>query len=254
MTRRRHLTLIALLGIAGLLGVAVAAVAQLSMQAARMQYEKRNGELDRNNPDAVYALAKWAYQNGLKDEALKLAIEANAKAPDDVRPKFLVWALSGAGLTEEGTAGDAGTPAVATIPEDEVQDVLKREGAGPMNGFRRVQSALISSCARTGTGCHIAGNPDAPFSLITTATSTDKTLVQNFLAINKYLDREKPDESRLLLKPLTGEGNHPKKFSAKTDPLFKSIRTWIDSLLTEADRRLPWGKQPPAPPPVLEQE
>jgi hypothetical protein len=239
MTRRRHLTLIALLGIVGLLSVAVVAVAQLSMQAARMQYDKRNGELDRNNPGAVFELAKWAYQNGLKDEALKLAIEANAKAPDDVRPKFLVWALSGAGLNEEGTAGDTGTPAVATITEDEIQAVFKREGAGAMNGFRRVQGALISSCARP--GCHIAENPDAPFTLIRTGTSTDKTLVLNFLTINKYLNREKPDESRLLQMPLTGERNHPKKFSAKKDPLFKSISAWIDTLKTEGERL--WEKK-----------
>jgi len=241
MTQRRHVTLIALLGIAGLLGVAVVAVAQLSMQAARMQYDKRNGELDRNNPGAIFALAKWAYQNDLKDEALKLAIEANAKAPDDVRPKFLVWAVTGANLTGEETAGGP-PPTVPPITDDKVQAVFKGEGAGPMNGFRRVQGALISSCART--GCHIAGNPDAPFTLITTATSTDKTLVQNFLAINKYLDREKPDESRLLLKPLTGEGKHPKKFSSEKNPLFRSISAWIDSLLTEADRKTPWGKQP----------
>jgi len=247
MTRRRHLTLIALLGIVGLLGVAVVAVAQLNLQAALRQYEQRLAQIDKNDPNALYDLAKWAYQNGLKDEALKLAIEANAKAPDDVRPKFLAWAVTAANLTGEETAG-AETPAVATISDDEVQAVLKREGAGVMNGFRRVQGALISSCART--GCHIAENPDAPYTLVTTATSTDKTLVQNFLAINKYLDREKPDESRLLLKPLTGEGKHPKKFSAKTDPLFKSIRTWIDSLLTEADRKVPWGKKPPEESPL----
>jgi len=251
MTRRRHLTLIALLGIAGLLGVAVVAVAQLSMQAARMQYDKRNAELDRNNPDAVFALAKWAYQNGLKDEALKLAIEANAKAPDDVRPKFLVWATTAADLAGEETAGPE-TPAVPTIPNDEVQAVLKREGAGPMNGFRRVQGALISSCART--GCHIAGNPDAPFTLIRTGASADKTLVQNFLTINKYLDREKPDESRLLLKPLTGEGKHPKKFPAKTDRLFQSISAWIDTLKTEGERL--WGEKAAekSPLPALEQK
>jgi len=249
MTRRRRTTVIALLGIVGLLGVAVVAVAQLSMQAARTQYDKRNAELDRNNPDAIFALAKWAYQNGLKDEALKLAIEANAKVPDDVRPKFLVWALSGAGLTDEGTAEDTGSTAVATISDDEVQAVFKREGAGAMNGFRRVQSALISSCART--GCHIAGNPDAPFTLIHTGASTDKTLVQNFLAINKYLDREKPDESRLLLKPLTGERNHPKKFSSEKDPVFRNISVWIDTLKTEGERL--WGekaaKESPLPTP-----
>ena len=239
MTRRRRLTVIALLGIIGLLGVAVVAVAQLSMQAVRMQYDKRNGELDRNNPDAIFGLAKWAYQNGLKDEALKLAIEANAKAPDDVRPKFLAWAVTGADLAGGETAGE-GTPTVATISDDEVQAVFKREGAGPMNGFRRVQGALISSCART--GCHTAGNPDAPFTLVTTATSTDKTLVQNFLAIDKYLNREKPDESRLLLKPLTGESNHPKKFSSPKDPVFKSISTWIDTLKTEGERI--WEKKP----------
>ena len=124
MTRRRHLTLIALLGIVGLLGVAVVAVAQLSMQAVRTQYDKRNAELDRNNPNAVFELAKWAYQNGLKDEALKLAIEANAKAPDDVRPKFLAWAVTAANLTAEETGGEE-TSVVATISDDEVQAVLK---------------------------------------------------------------------------------------------------------------------------------
>jgi len=251
MTRRQRLTVIALLGIVGLLGVAVVAVAQLGARAALMQYEQRYAQIDKNDPNALYDLAKWSYQNDLKDEALKLAIEANAKAPDDVRPKFLVWAVTAANLTGEETGGEK-TPAVPTISDDEVQAVFKREGAGAMNGFRRVQSALIFSCART--GCHIAENPDAPFTLIPTGASTDKTLVQNFLAINKYLDREKPDESRLLLMPLTGERKHPKKFSAKTDPLFRSISTWIDSLLTEADRQLPWGKQPAAPPPVFEQE
>lgn len=232
MTRQR-LTLIALLGIVGLFGVAVVAVAELSLQTARMQYERRIRELDRNNTNDIYELAKWCYQNGLKDEALKHAIEANAKAPDDVRPKFLVWAITAADLSAEETAGEE-TPAVATISEDEIQAVFKWEGTVPMNGFRRVQSALISSCART--GCHSPGNPDAPFSLITTATSSNKTLVQNFLAINKYLDREKPDESRLLLKPLTGEGDHPKKFPSPKDPVFKSISTWIDTLKTEGER------------------
>jgi len=253
MTRRRHLTRIALLGIVGLLGAAVVAVAQLSLQTARMQFDKRNTELDRNNPDAIFALAKWAYQNDLKDEALKLALEANAKAPDDVRPKFLVWAVTGADKAGEEPTGEE-TPRVPEISPDEIQAVIKREGTEAMKGFRRVQSALISSCTRT--GCHTLGNPDAPFFLITTATATDKTLVQNFLAINKYLDREEPDQSRLLQKPLTGEGNHPKKFSAKTDPLFRSIRAWIDSLLTQKDLTVPWGRRPPeeSPLPTFEQK
>ena len=252
MTRRRHLTLIALLGILGLLGVAVVALAQLNLQTALRQYEQRLAQIDKNDPNALYNLAKECYQKGLKDEALKLAIEANAKAPDDVRPKYLVWAVTGADLAGEETAG-AETPAVAEISDDDIQAVFKREGAGPMNAFRqRVQGALISSCART--GCHTAGNPDAPFSLISTATSTDKTLVQNFLAIDKYLDREKPDESRLLLKPLTGEGNHPKPFSAKTDAFFQSISTWIDTLKTTGD--VLWGEKEAeeSPLPVFEQE
>jgi hypothetical protein len=252
MTQRRRLTVIALLGIVGLLGVAVVAVAQLSMQAVRTQYDKRNAELDRNNPNAVFELAKWAYQNGLKDEALKLAIEANAKAPDDVRPKFLVYVITHGGELTGEEAGGEETPAVATISDDEVKAVFKREGAEAMNGFRRVQSALISSCART--GCHTAGNPDAPFVLISLGATTDKTLVQNFLAINKYLDREKPAESRLLLKPLTGERKHPKKFSATTDPVFRSISTWIDTLKTQGE--ILWGEKAAekSPLPALEQK
>jgi hypothetical protein len=245
------LTLIALLGIVGLLGVAVVAVAQLSMQAARMQYEKRNGELDRNNPAAIYELAKWSYQNGLKDEALKLAIEANAKAPDDVRPKFLVWAVTAADLAGEETGGE-GIAAVVTISPEEVKAVLDHEGAAIIRRFREVQSMLLGRCGTR--ACHGGGNPDAPFTLIHTGASTDKTLVRNFLAINKYLDREKPDKSQLLLKPLTGERNHPKKFSAKTDPVFRNISTWIDTLKTEGERL--WGEKAPeeAPVPALEQK
>jgi len=246
MTRRWQTTVMALLGIVGLLGVAVVAVAQLNLQEALRQYEQRLAQIDKNNPNALYDLAKWSYQNGLKDEALKLAIEANAKAPDDVRPKFLAWAVTGAKLTAEETAG-AETPAVATISDDEVKAVFKREGAEAMNGFRRVQSALISSCART--GCHTAGNPDAPFVLISLGATTDKTLVQNFLTINKYLDREKPDESRLLLKPFTGERKHPKKFSSETDPVFRSISTWIDTLKTEGQRLWDKTTKEPAPAP-----
>jgi hypothetical protein len=246
MTRRRQTAVIALLGIVGLLGVAAAA-AQLGTRAALMQYEQRYAQIDKNDPNALYDLAKWAYQNGLKDEALKLALDANAKAPDDVRPKFLVWALSGAGLPGEGTGGDTGTAAVATIPDEEVKAVLDREGADVIHRFSSVQGMLFGRCgSRT---CHGGGNPDAPFVLIRLGASSDKTLVQNFNAIEKYLDREKPDESRLLTVPTAGERGHPKKFSGKTDPVFRNISVWIDTLKTEGDRI--WGekaKEPPPPP------
>jgi tetratricopeptide (TPR) repeat protein len=244
MTRRRQTTVIALLGIVGLLGVAVVAVAQLNLQAALRQYEQRLAQIDKNNPNALYDLAKWSYQNGLKDEALKLAIEANAKAPDDVRPKFLAWAITAANLTGEETGGE-GIAAVVTISPEEVKAVLEREGADVIRRFSTVQGMLFGRCGSR--ACHGGGNPDAPFVLITGA-SNEKTLVQNFLAINKYLDREKPDESRLLLKPLTGESKHPKKFSAKTDPVFHSISTWIDTLKTEGERL--WKEKAAEKPPL----
>ena len=247
MTRRRQTAVIALLGIVGLLGMAAAA--QLGTREALLQYEQRYAQIDKNDPNALYDLAKWAYQNGLKDEALKLAIEVNAKSPDDVRPKFLVWALSGAGLIEEGTTGNIGIAAGTSISDEEVKAVLDREGADVIRRFSTVQGMLFGRCGSR--ACHGGGNPEAPFTLIRLGASSDKTLVQNFNAINKYLDRENPDESRLLVVPTAGEGGHPKKFSGKTDLVFRTISAWIDTLKTEGERL--WGekaaKESPLPAP-----
>ena len=252
MTRKRQRTAAVAVLAAGLVGLAGAlAWAQLSTQAALRQYDQRLTQLDNNNADAVYELAKWCYLNDLRDKALKHAIEANAKAPDDVRPKFLVYVITHAGELKGEIAGAETGGEVVTVTNEEVQAVLTREGADVIRKFRPAQQALIGLCATR--QCHAAGNPDAPFGLVRQNPASDKTLVQNFQTISPYCDREKPAESRLLTLPVAGPPAHPARpIRGTSDPVFRLISTWIDSLKTEGERV--WTETPTVPSPVPEQE
>lgn len=252
MTRKRHWLVVGTLAAAGLSCLAGAlALAQLSTQAALRQYEQRLAQLDKNDPDAVYELAKWSYQNSLRDEAIKLAIEANSKAPDDVRPKFLVYTITHAGQLKGEVAAGENAAETPTVSDDEVQRVLADEGANVIRGFRSVQGVLFGLCASP--GCHSVGNPNAPFVVVRLNATSDKTLVQNFLAINPYCDREKPDQSRLLTVPVAGPPTHPSRpIRSSSEPVYRTIITWIDTLKTEGD--ILWTQPPTAPPPAVEQK
>ncbi|HUW99552.1 MAG TPA: hypothetical protein VMY35_01130 [Phycisphaerae bacterium] len=252
MTRKRHWLVVGTLAAAGLSCLAGAlALAQLSTQAALRQYEQRLAQLDKNDPDAVYELAKWSYQNSLRDEAIKLAIEANSKAPDDVRPKFLVYTITHAGQLKGEVEGGEGAANIPTVSDDEVQRVLADEGADVIHRFRSVQGVLFGLCASP--GCHSVGNPNAPFVVVRLNATSDKTLVQNFLAINPYCDREKPDQSRLLTVPVAGPPTHPSRpIRSSSEPVYRTIITWIDTLKTEGD--ILWTQPPTAPPPAVEQK
>ena len=246
MTRRGRWTAAAAILAAGLVGLGGAlALAQLSTQAALRQYEQRLAQLDRNDPKAVYELAKWSYLNGLRDEALRLAIEANSKNPDDVRPKFLVYIIThSAELKGEAAASQAGVE-VVTVSDEEIQSVLAREGDNIIRSFRPVQGVLFGLCASH--GCHSVSNPEAPFVLLRLNATSDKVLVQNFRTIDAYCDREKPADSRLLTVPMAGPPTHPSRpIRGTSEPVYRTIIQWIDTLKTEGER-IQWGETPPAP-------
>jgi hypothetical protein len=244
MTRKRQWTAAVVVLAAGLVGLAGAmALAQLSTQAALRQYEQRLAQLDNNNADAVYELAKWCYLNDLRDEAMKLAVQADAKAPDDVRPKFLVYVITHEGELKGETAGTEITTEVATVTDEQVQGVMEHEGVRVIRAFRPVQQILLGLCASR--ECHAAENPEAPFGLVRQNPTSDKTLVQNFQAINRYCDREQPGESRLLTVPVAGPPAHSTRpIQGTSDRVFRTISTWIDSLKTEGER-IDWTGTPP---------
>ena len=230
------------LGLAGLLGLVIAASAQVSGTAVQ-QYEQKLKSLDRSKVDDIYALAKWCFQNSMTKEAQDLALEANQKAPDDLRPKYLLYALTGGGgeTTPVSVADETKLPE-ATITDAEIAEIYKTEGDPAMNGFRQVQQALLNACGSL--KCHGGGNPASKWVLIRRKVTEKKTLAENFRTVNRYISRgDDWAESILLQKPLKGpDAGHPQiVFRGGTnDPVYNNLSKWIKPLKTAAQSI--WGK------------
>jgi hypothetical protein len=237
------------LALAALLGLAVVAAAQLG-GSAQQQYEQKLKTLDKTKVDDVYALAKWCLQNGLSAEAQTHALEALAKAPDDVRVKYLLYALTAGGETGEGTGGTqdttGGTGGVeASITQDEIDQIYKAEGETVMKRFIEVQRVLTARCGSL--KCHGGGNPSAPWVLVRRAPTTKKTLAANFRSVNHYIDRDDVAKSALLSKPLRKTEKHPEALHGNTDAAYRTVFSWMQSLKTAIHKI--WENAATAPPP-----
>ena len=220
-----------------LLGFTSATDAQMGGGDLEPQYQDRLAKLDKNDADAVYALAKWCYENGLNDYAKTHAVEAHKKNPDDVRPKVLIYFLTrDEAVPDDGTGGNepdivSPQPKV-TVTDERVAAVIEKEGIQAINQFKNIQGILLQRCATP--RCH-GGTEAGKLAIIRTRATDRKTVIQNFLAVNKYVNREDPPKSALLQKPLAGEdGGHPVKvFKNDSEAIFQKIVAWIKTLKTE---------------------
>ncbi len=247
MSRRRQMMVAMLLGVLGLLGLAVAATGQAgNLAAARAWYDNEVKKLtEKSTADQIIALARECYRKDLKNEAMTHAVEAYKKAPDDLRPKYLIFALSGAELAVEPTGGTGGEtpvapPAKTTLSDAEAEAVYKAEGEQVVRNFRPIQGMMKTRCASP--KCHGGGNPKAKWALDLQGPVSRKSVAQNFRAVYKYMDREKPKESTLLQKPLKGaEAGHPEQaIRGTSDPVFIRIVAYIDTVMTDIEKM--WKK------------
>jgi len=240
MSYRRQILVALGLGLVGLLGIALIARGQMAsnLAAAQQQYELKLKQIDRNKAGDLYNLAKWCYQNGLSGEALTLALEAHQKDPSDMRPKYLIYALTAPteGEATGETGGDGGGPKVPTISAADVDAIYSEEGEDAMRKFREVQGILISRCGSP--RCHGGNNEASKWALVTRSTADRQTIAENFRSVSKYIDREDPEKSRLLLMAMKGpEAGHPTQaIRGKTDPVYRAVVAWIKGLRTEAQK------------------
>ena len=244
MWQRRTSAAVAALGLAALVGAAAMAA---PTDAIRREYDRQIAATDMTKADQVFALARWCYQNELTDEALKHAIAAQKLAPDDLRPKYLIYALKRTAAEEEVIQPTETTAAVKPlsapeVTEKQVDAIWDDETPKVMNDFREVQAMMLKRCAAA--TCH-GGNPEAKFALAADSPDSRTTVVRNFLAVRVYVNREKPEESPLLTKPLGGkkEGHPERVLAGKADGLYRKAAVWIDSLLTAAEKAVPWAKR-----------
>ena len=239
------------LAVCGLLAAAILTIAEEDpLTTVIQQYEAATKKkVNRASGDDLYAVAKWCFQNNRSSEAQAVALEANQKAPDDVRPKYLLYLLTNTagGPTTEATVVDENKGAEATMTPEEVAEIYKTEGDAAMNGFRNVELTMINTCG--GLKCHGGGNPASKWVIIRRNATDKKTLAENFRTINKYITRETLDESPLLVKPSKGpEVGHPQVVMRTTDPVYVKISTWIKTLKKATDTI--WGDASKAPVPA----
>jgi hypothetical protein len=232
------------LAVCGLLAVAILSIAEEDPLATIIQqYEgATKKKVNRASGDDLYAVAKWCFQNNRQSEAQAVALEANQKAPDDTRPKYLLYLVtsSGGGPATEVTAADENKGAEATITPEEVTQIYKTEGDPAMNGFRNVELMMINTCGNL--KCHGGGNPASKWVIIRRNATDKRTIGENFRTVNKYVTRgESWADSPLLQKPTKGpEAGHPQIVMRTTDQAYVRISAWIKTLKTETQKNI-WG-------------
>jgi type II secretory pathway pseudopilin PulG len=229
------------MGILAIVGLAVMAAASAWALAAAA---------DAASAEQLYTRARQAYQEGRRMQALTDALAAHEKNPEDVRVKYLVYLLrqepgtGGPGTDDTNGTDDDGediTPITATgrkpvtITEEETQALIKKEGIGAIRQFQPIQRILQRRCADG--KCHGSLGTGAKWVLALKGSTNQQMLAENFRIVSQYINRENPEQSPLLTKPLGGkEAGHPEKsIRGKTDPIYQQILKYIPKLKTKAD-------------------
>jgi hypothetical protein len=232
MTRTKPILVAVLFGLIGLWGAGTLVMGQAdSLETALQQYEaKANKKVDRNKADDMVAWARWCYQNEKTAEAGAIALEGLQKAPDDLRLKYLAYALSGAATSVvDPTVPNPEVIRPATISREEAEKIYKAEGELTMRKFKDIQNnVLIARCGK----CHGGGNDKAKAKWWLVKDSDERrTLAENFRTINPYINRDARMDSKILVVPSRSPENvHTQVFKGPADGAYKNLVRWILTL------------------------
>jgi hypothetical protein len=239
MNRRRQIVLGLALGMVGLWGVAMVAWGEGGISdTQRAEYVRRQASIDPNKADDLCGLARWCLQNKLPEEARTNAEAALQRSPDDLRAKYVLYALSATQKASgvDGTDTQVGAGKGTTISDEDVTRIINEEGSAQITRFgKEVLPRLVERCGAV--KCH--GDEKNPkWTLITKDLTDRKTIVENFQSINKFLSRDTVDStvnSRFLQAPMKGlDAKHPTQvFRTATDPVYRTTEAWLRTLKTD---------------------
>jgi hypothetical protein len=250
MRPKWHVTAALVLALTGLLGLGYFAWAESGTNTAAVrEYEGRLQKVDHNKIDDLYALAKWCLTNDLRGEAKALALEILEKSPDDLRAKYLLYAIATGGFI--GPIKPLGAiEREGRFSGEEADALFALEGEKQMRDFREVQRTLATGCGAA--KCHGGSNDQSKWSLILKNPTAKTTLAENFQTLNRYINRDNVTDSPILQKPMKGkEGGHPGIEMRLNDPTYLKLVTWMKTLKTKTgiiwDEAGKAALPPPAP-------
>jgi len=211
-------------------------------------YRRRRAAIRVGSAEEHIELARWCQHNGLLSAAAGELADAMAADPDNPMIPHLERRLKAAlepvpSRTTAAKDRQAGGPTV-----EELAEMVRRMPPGSVETFTgSVQPLLLNSC--TSGGCHgspsgsgyrlMRGRPGRPLSRRVTQRNLHATL--------EWIDRKRPDQSRLLVEAVRPHGTAEKPALTKKDAeKYQQIVQWVHAVAqrdrpVHRDARLPKG-------------
>ncbi len=195
-------------------------------------YEFRRGQADGSKPGAHLELAEWCLRYNLLDDAGRELAEARKLDPDHPRLALLERRL--AKINTPTRTKTSIQPVAKSRPQTEnappqTPSVSSDLPEGVVELFtRKVQPVLVNSC--TTSGCHQSGGQQT-FQLdraILRGESNRRSTMHNLEAALALVDRDHPDQSRLLTIPRKTHGGMAAPiFGPRQEQAYKHLVDWI---------------------------
>ncbi len=201
-------------------------VARLCRDLAECYAHKRGG-IEEDRVQDHLALTEWCLRHGLLDLAEKELGEARAAEPKHPKIRLLETRLSLA-----KTAPPVEEPAATTekaISPEQLDSLVRNLPVGTMESFtNNVQPMLLNHCSKT--GCH---GPRSTNALRLERIAPNRLAgrhptQRNLQAALMLVNRDKPEESKLLQSPIRPHGTlKVPVFTDREQAQYRQLVTWV---------------------------
>lgn len=218
----------------------VPATANLRLCADRREaYRYLAAQANLVDPDERMRLARWCLIRGLRDEALAEGQAALRLAPKNQQIQQFVRELQ---RMPQALPQDGGLQLVQhEVPVERPE--LPAEALGMF--INKVQPILMNACVR----CHINGRGgDFDLMRATEGVGDSRAVRHNLSVVLKFIDRNAPHESELLVKSANVHGGMElPPLRGKQSPAYQTLEAWVRlAVAAPTGARAPL--QPVAPP------
>jgi hypothetical protein len=199
-------------------------------------YEWKRSRMEPGKIQDHLALAEWCLRHDLTGHAAGQLAEALAIDPEHPKLPLLERRLKFASTSQSAsTAPNSVIQGQAS--NDDLDRMVRAMPPGTVETFTTtVQPLLLNNCAAA--GCHGAGaQAEMRLARLPPGRSVSRRLTQrNLFATLKWIDRQQPDESRLLQAPIAAHGTSKTAvFSERDANKYRQLYAWVHAVANGED-------------------